>query len=227
MEVAEGFKNTSYNCECVVCGKKLHRKPSYINKTKNITCSYECCYKLKKQTMAGKNNHQYGLVGELNSSYKNGEFISNLGYKKIYAPKHPLSKNNYILEHRLVSESYLLDSINSVEYNNLRCLSPEFVVHHLDFDRLNNDINNLAIMKKNDHIKFHNYLREIIRNKKGEIINVTNHNEELSKQELRNKFFEFVNKNDIYFSALPTAMYNKKIMELAATDYDIVEVNTF
>lgn len=217
------------NCECVVCGKKIHRKQSYINKTQNITCSYECCYKLRKETMTGENNHQYGLKGELNASFKDGEYIK-LGYKELYYPNHPQSRHNYILEHRLVAESYLLDNVNSYEYKNWKYLSEDFVVHHLDFDRLNNDINNLAVMKKNDHVKFHNHLRRNIHGKDGRIKGTIRYDKQLSKQELRNEFFEFVNKNGIYYSALPTAKIDKKIMDLALipyVDYDIVETDVF
>ena len=213
------------NCECVICGKKIHRKQSQINKIKNITCSYECCYKLKKQTMAGENNHQYGLTGELNSSFKNGEFISTWGYKKIYCPMHPESKDNYVFEHRVLAEIYLIDNDNSYEYQDCKYLSKDYVVHHLDFNRLNNDINNLAVVKKNDHVKFHNIFREIIRDNKGKIKNINKTYEQFSKQELRNKFFEFMDRNNLYYKTLPTAKIDKKIMDLALipyVDYDIV-----
>lgn len=213
------------NCKCAVCGKEIYRKPYQLKKIKNITCSYECCYKLKKQTMAGENNHQYGLKGSLNASYKDGEFISTWGYKKIYAPSHPEARGNYVFEHRLVAESYLMDDVNSYDYNGYKTLSSDYVVHHLDFDRLNNDINNLVVMKKNDHTKFHNTLKEIIRDEEGRIKKIIKHNNQLSKQELRNKFFEYVDQNNIYYNAFPTARIDKKIMELALipyVDYDIV-----
>ena len=153
-------EKTEPNCSCVVCGKPLHRKLSYIKKTKNITCSYDCCYKLKKITMAGGNNHQFGLKGALNASFKTGEKITHYGYKKISYPNHPFCDcDGYVFEHRLIAELYLLDDYNSEKINDVKFLSKEYVVHHLDFDRLNNDSNNLAVMKKNDHVKFHNSLK--------------------------------------------------------------------
>lgn len=223
-ECAKELKKAEPNCECVVCGKKMHKKQSQINKIKNITCSYECCYKLKKITMQGENNHQYGLTGEKNSSYKIGEYTNSWGYRKIYSPGHPESRDNYIFKHRLIAETYLLDDINSYEYKNGRFLSKDYVVHHLDFDRLNNDPNNLVVMHKNDHSKFHNSLKNIIRDEKGRILEVQNNNKQLSGQQLRNKFFEFTDKNNVYYNALPTSRIDKKLMELALIpyiDYDI------
>lgn len=221
--------NGEYNCECVVCHKQLHRKPSYIKRTKDITCSYECCYKLKKITMSGENNHQYGLTGERNSSFKTGEFINYWGYKKIYSPGHPETRDNYTLMHRIVAEMYLLDDINSYEYEHGRFLSKDYIVHHLDFDRLNNDPNNLVVMRKDDHSKFHNSLRNIIRDKDGRITAVQDNSEQLSGQQLRNEFYKYVEKNNIYYNALPTSRIDKKIMELALVpyvDYIIEETDT-
>ena len=46
---------------------------------------------LKKTSMKGKGNHQYGLKGRLNASWKTDKRITNNGYLKIYKPEHPLS----------------------------------------------------------------------------------------------------------------------------------------
>ena len=49
-------------------------------------CSKECSIELRKIRMSGENNHQYGLKGALNSSYKGGEKINVGGYILIYSP---------------------------------------------------------------------------------------------------------------------------------------------
>lgn len=184
------------NCECVVCHKPLHRYPKYILKTKNITCSYECSYKLKKLTMSGENNHQYGHKGELAPSFKGEKRISH-GYQVVYKPEHPFSKENHIREHRLIAEKYLLDDYNSVEINGQKYLRPEFVVHHIDFDKLNNDIINLCVMKKDDHSAMHISFKTIIRDELGRIKNVKkNFN---TKEEAINEFYKYINNTDIYY----------------------------
>lgn len=59
-------------------------------------------------------------------------------------PSHPLSaKSGYIREHRLIAEQYLLTEGNSILINGEKYLDPKFDVHHKDFNKLNNDINNL------------------------------------------------------------------------------------
>lgn len=202
-ECVRNFTRTKPNCECAICGKKIHRKPSEIKKYKNVTCSRECLLELHKRNMTGENNHQYGLKGELNSTYKNGEFITSLGYKKIYRPDHPKAQGNYVLEHRLVAEKYLLDDTNSEIINNQRILSDEYAVHHIDFNRLNNDIKNLCVMKKKDHSSFHNSINSIIRNKtNGQIIGLNREYKNMSIDELYNKLYDYINKTNCYYKMI-------------------------
>ena len=191
----------NYNCECVVCHKPLHRKPSYIKETKNITCSYECCYKLKKITMAGENNHQYGIRAYENDSFKEGVFITNWGYKKIYHPTHPFARGKYVFEHRLIAERFLLDDINSIMINDKKYLSNDYVVHHIDFNRQNNNVSNLCVMKKEDHVSFHNSLKKIKRNKEnGRIDSVAYDNKKLSDEEYKIALINFINKKHCYYN---------------------------
>lgn len=62
-------------CVCPICGKIFKLKPYHYNRAKTHCCSVECAAKLKETTYTGENNHQFGLTGELNSSFK--------GYKTI------------------------------------------------------------------------------------------------------------------------------------------------
>ena len=183
------------NCKCMICGKLFHRKPSYIEKTKNITCSYECSYKLRKITYAGKNNPQYGRKGELSPSFK-GEFIRH-GYEEEYKPNHPYNINNYVRKHRLIAEQYLLDDYNSINIEGNKYLLPDFVVHHIDFDKLNNKLENLCVMLKKDHSAMHISLRTIIRNDDGTIKTVKDKYN--SKKEIINAFYDYIKNNNIYY----------------------------
>ncbi len=188
------------NCSCVVCGKPLHRKLSHINRTKNITCSHDCCYKLKKITMNGEQNHQYGLKGELNPTFKNKDRITVYGYKDVLNWDHPYHNSvGRVFEHRLVAEKYLLDNINSIEINHQQYLCPEFAVHHIDFDRLNNDVNNLCVLRKETHTSFHNLLITILRNDKGQITALQKPQDFLSKEELRDRFLTYLSTHNVYY----------------------------
>ena len=110
--------------------------------------------------MKNEGNHQYGLKGELNSSWKGGKRKSVYGYYLIYFPEHPFANGDgMVFEHRLVAEQFLLTETNSVEINGKRYLSPDFVVHHKDGDKTNNDVSNLEIMTLSEHTKYHMSLK--------------------------------------------------------------------
>ena len=63
----------------------------------------------------------------------------------IYKPEHPFATNHgYIREHRLIMEEHLG-----------RYLTREEVVHHIDEDGLNNNINNLELLSGAEHRRKH------------------------------------------------------------------------
>lgn len=78
--LAEFAKSKDLNCKCPICGKEFHVKPFRLKRSKNICCSLKCSSKLKETTYLGSNNHQFGLTGSKNSSYKGKEVTSNYGY---------------------------------------------------------------------------------------------------------------------------------------------------
>lgn len=166
------------NCECVICGKKMHRKPYRLSKVKDVTCSRECQSELNKIRMKGEGNHQYGLKGSLNASWKSDEKISSYGYRLIRCLDHPLRDcDDFVFEHRLVAEKYLLTDENSIEIDGIKYLSPDFVVHHIDMDRLNNSLDNLYVLMSSLHQRFHNKNRNL---------------SSLSNEEKRIVFFNFL-----------------------------------
>lgn len=188
------------NCKCAVCNKPLHRKPSIIKKTNNITCSHECFCKLKKITMAGENNHQYGLKGKLNSSFKNEIKITVYGYKSVLNLEHPFhDSSGRVFEHRLVAEKYLLDDMNSCVINGIRYLKKDYDVHHIDFNKLNNSPENLCVMRKGDHVAFHNSLHKIVRDVKGKIKSIEKSSDKMSEDEIHNYFYDYIKNNSIYY----------------------------
>lgn len=190
------------NCECAVCHKPLYRKPCYIAKTKNITCSYKCCYELKKITYKGENNPQYGNKGNRCPGFVGEKRISH-GYQKIYYPDHPYKDEaGRVLEHRAIAEKYLLDDINSIEINGKKYLNIEYAVHHIDFNKLNNNIDNLCVMKKNDHSAMHIFFKTIIRGEKGRIKTVKYNFDINSKDETTKAFNNYIQTHDIYYHTI-------------------------
>lgn len=155
-EFKRKLSNNKLNCKCEVCGKLFHRRSSHTNKNKHNFCSRECHYKFKEKTMIGEGNHQYGLKGYKNSSWKSNEYITSNGYRKIYKPNHPLSdKYGRILEHRYVAEKFLATKEELVLYNGVYVLNPNLDVHHKDKNKLNNNIDNLQILTRSEHAKLH------------------------------------------------------------------------
>lgn len=154
------IKNRDMNCICDFCGKKFHKKLSRIEKCSKNYCSQECANKDKKIRYSGKGNHQYGLKGNKNCSWKSDERISVYGYKMIRCLNHPFKNgDDFVFEHRLIAEKYLLNNENSIEIDGVKYLKEEYVVHHLDFNRLNNAKENLLVMLRGTHSILHKNLK--------------------------------------------------------------------
>lgn len=159
-ESQEGY----FNCICLICNKKFHLKPYQLAKSKNHYCSRECHRKAKMEYMKGNKNHQYGLKGDKNASWKSDKKVTNYGYIKVRCLDHPFKDcDGFVFEHRLIVEKYLLNDENSIEIKGKKYLSPKYVVHHKDFNRKNNDLSNLEVMTLQEHTSLHSKLR---RNKK-------------------------------------------------------------
>ncbi len=114
--------------------------------------------------MTGENNHQFGLKGSQNASWKSDERMSVYGYRMIRMPDHPFANTDgFVFEHRLVAERYLLNHENSVEVNGIRYLKSEYDVHHIDGSKCNNMPDNLLVVTKAEHRRIHNHLNPMTR----------------------------------------------------------------
>lgn len=156
-EAPESRKPELFNMLCPICGKRFHLKPSHAKLGHNHYCSKECHRKAKMEYMKGEKNHQYGLKGALNASWSGGRKLSCYGYMLVQCIGHPFAvgKSEYVFEHRLVAEKYLLTDENSVVINGKRYLSPEYFVHHINENRLDNRPENLRVMKPSEHQHLH------------------------------------------------------------------------
>ncbi len=103
-----------------------------FNTTKRVIYLRMQEYGIKRRKMIGKNH----------GSWKGGRVIKT-GYWAIWNPKHPRANNvGYVKEHILVMEKYLKRSIRKEEH-----------IHHINFDRLDNDIKNLWLSDNKKHHK--------------------------------------------------------------------------
>lgn len=145
------------NCICPICNTKFHLKAYEANNGATHCCSRECSNKWRSQKMTGEGNHQYGLTGNKNSSWKSDVKINAYGYRMIRKPEHPYADvDGFVFEHRLIVEEHWLTPFNSVEINGQMYLAPEYEVHHIDGDKLNNLPENLFILTKSFHRTIHN-----------------------------------------------------------------------
>ncbi len=107
--------------------------------------------KKMRRLMLGK------FCGDKNSHWQGGKRKVN-GYIRFYAPKHPFKgQDNYVSEQRLVMEKELGRYITLTE-----------IVHHLDLDRSNNNIDNLHLFESNsEHSSYHRFLFSLVKNITG------------------------------------------------------------
>lgn len=75
-----------------------------------------------------------------------GGAIATEGYRKIWSPNHPYNMSGFVYEHILVAEKYLKRSLENNE-----------IVHHINFNRIDNRPENLYVFANmGEHMRFHN-----------------------------------------------------------------------
>lgn len=177
---SDASKKKAPNIICDVCGNPIHRKLSHVLKNKHGNfCSKKCVNEWRKTQYLGNGNHQFGLKGPLNSSFKGIE-ISSINHKivdiLVYCPDHPFAnKLGRVKKHRLIVEQnyHLFNKEYFIFIDGNYYLKPEIVVHHLNCNHNDNDIDNLVPCTAAEHSLYHNLLKTP-KNKREEIIrNIT------------------------------------------------------
>lgn len=171
--------NEKPNCTCSVCGKEIYMKPSRLKRVKNgITCCKSCANALKSEYSMGEKNHQFGLIGEKNASYKEGNKFTTAGYILELCPNHPYpsdrsNKTVRVLQHRLVvernSEKFSEEFFEIIDGQ--KVLKPQYSVHHINEIVTDNRVENLMVLTRGEHKRLH-LLKNSKRDKLGRLIGV-------------------------------------------------------
>lgn len=85
-------------------------------------------------------------TGSNNPCYRGGRRQRRDGYIDILTKNHPFSRDNYVLEHRLVMEKYIGRFLNRDE-----------VVHHKNGIKDDNRIENLELFSRSEHAFEHEW----------------------------------------------------------------------
>lgn len=127
---------------CDECGEKFERVECHVRGKHNF-CSKEC-YNKWMQSKAPD--------GEQSPRWKGGVSMQN---DYIFLRE---DKRKYRAEHRIIVENYLGRKLESNE-----------IVHHLDGNKLNNEISNLMIVTRAEHARIHAQMRRENRRKQNEL----------------------------------------------------------
>ena len=154
---AKKLSRAKVKMRCPVCGMYFYEHLSIS--VHRVYCSNECRY--KSPTYGEKLSD--ARKGDRNPMWKGGVVSHADGYLYESVQDHPFTKTGYVFQHRLVAERHLKASDPTSEYlvtiDGESYLSPEFHVHHKNFDRTDNRIENLEVMTNGDHLRLHNQLR--------------------------------------------------------------------
>lgn len=104
----------------------------------NSFSSHEC----HRQRFCCRSCGKFGKSGQLNNGWKGGRFIHRKTKRTFIR-----SGRGYKFEYRHIMEDVLGRELLHSE-----------VIHHKDGDPTNNDISNLEVMTRSEHIRLHNYL---------------------------------------------------------------------
>lgn len=94
----------------------------------------------------GSKNHMHGKLGKDNPRYTGNTYINELGYRMVPVPDWWSGKRVQRIpeHHKVYCEQYGLTK-----------LPKGTLVHHINFDKLDNSIGNLQLMTRPEHMSYH------------------------------------------------------------------------
>ena len=140
---------------CIDCNKLIWKGA--------LRCS-SCSKKGRKGYFSGHKHTKEARVkmsfkGKKHYNWKGGLILKGSGgnYLCVWKPNHPYcDKQGYVRFHRLIIEKYLG-----------RFLKPKEVVHHIDGNKLNNNINNLKLFSNSsEHFKEEQTIKQLWKNRR-------------------------------------------------------------
>lgn len=145
MMIEDMFENTELTIEQIARYTGSTYKPVWSFIKKNYTRVYRDARKKRcyRNSKLGEKNPQYGKRA---SNYK-GECADGKGYLTVYKPDWYTGRRG--------SERVFVHSIVMCEALGITEIPQGFVIHHIDGDKTNNNINNLALMNMSGHQRHH------------------------------------------------------------------------
>ena len=138
--MVKGYKNKEILAEKDKELGSLQKVADYFGVSKKLILNHMKRFDIPRNPRPSKRKKPKKI-----DTFHKGYIITWNGYKMIYKPEHPHSDGKgYIREHILVMEKHLG-----------RYLTEDEIVHHIDENKLNNDISNLRLMTKYEHKCYH------------------------------------------------------------------------
>lgn len=140
-------KNSIRCQKCFGNNLKINPNPNSVNNLKPKSAEWLREHKIhlnhshsKESKILISKNRKGKAIKEKNPRWNNGQSIKSTGYRTLLVE----TAKPHKFEHRIVMEKYLGRELKSCE-----------VVHHIDHDRLNNEIDNLEVMSRSEHSSLH------------------------------------------------------------------------
>lgn len=148
------YKSTKIRIDDIVHEAHLKRYTVYQILRDNFSQEFRDKRKasMYSESKRGDKNPMKGKFGPLNPNYK-GLVEDGHGYYMVRKPEWYTGRkgSEYVFYHSVV----MCESLGLTE------LPAGYVVHHIDFDKKNNDIANLALMTSGAHSKLHSLMRKM------------------------------------------------------------------
>lgn len=149
--------------KCFTCGKEFKTTPARSRRTDRQTCSRICCDKMKGMRRIEENQKPCAFCGKMFfARHKTQKYcglecrkgFDKANRKKAYDDYSVAADSRYLRIWKGRRRSELLHRYIAKKYFGEEMVSG-LVVHHIDGNRLNNEIENLRLMTNKEHMSLH------------------------------------------------------------------------